>query len=770
MRHRPSSDQPTPVCDPERTATEQGREAYDQALSALNKVTATASARFDRDEMLRKSLALTMEVVGIEAGAISVLDETTNRLVFHAHQGWRKHDFVAQGIQIPADQGLHGLAMASGQPLVTQNARQDTRGTIPEILDEGVQAMALVPLRARGRVLGVMSVMSYGPREFSPEETSIISAISEQIGIAIDDARLHDVTRRRLEELTVLDEVALAVTSKLDLKAIADRVIAAVRRGLDFEDLQLLLVNDQRDMLEPFGIEARTSHSQEATPDLHVGQGLVGWVAEHGTSLRVDDTSQDGRYDVKAPGVRSALAVPLMVGDRVIGVIYATSSHPAAFSASDERLMTTVARQLAFAIENARLHQETERRLTEVSTLYELARQMNTSLNVQEVLDSIVWSLKQAMGCRGCSIALLDPVDNALEIRAAAGIRDKWKREFELKLGEGVAGRVALEGKPMYVPDVLEMDGFIFFDPCVRSLLTVPLSMQQRVIGALSVDSDRPHAFSEADERLLTVAAAQAAVAIEKARLYANLEQRAKNLAEAYAELKEADRLKDEVVQNISHELRTPLTFVKGYVQLLLEGNAGALTEEQKEYLGIVAEKTDVITGLVSDIMFLQQADQPGSKKPVSLTKVAWRALRGCAATAEKANLTLVENLPEDVPPVAGSEARLLQVFDNLLGNAIKFSPDGGQIVVTVENAGPVVQASVSDQGIGIPKDQQDRIFERFYQIDGSARRRFSGAGLGLAIVKRIVETHGGRVWVESEPGKGSTFYFTVPKYQDSDA
>jgi signal transduction histidine kinase len=235
--------------------------------------------------------------------------------------------------------------------------------------------------------------------------------------------------------------------------------------------------------------------------------------------------------------------------------------------------------------------------------------------------------------------------------------------------------------------------------------------------------------------------------------------------------LKEADRLKDEVVQNVSHELRTPLTFVKGYVQLLLEGNAGELTEEQKEYLGIVAEKTDVITGLVSDIMFLQQADRvPGGKTPVSLTNLAWRALRGCAATAEKAQLTLVENLPENIPSAAGNEARLLQVFDNLLGNAIKFSPDGGQITVTVEDAGPMVKASVSDQGIGIPKDQQERIFERFYQIDGSARRRFSGAGLGLAIVKRIVETHGGQVWVESEIGEGSTFCFTIPKYLDPNA
>ena len=748
---------------------ERERPACVRALAVLNAVAAMSMA-LDGGEIMRGALALAVEAIGVQAGAISVLDETTHELGFRAHLGWRVHDFVAQGIRVPADQGLWGMVMATGQPLVTQDVGHDARVAIPELNDEGVRAMALAPMLARGRVLGVLGMMSYERREFTAEETTIVSAVAEQIGLAIDNARLYGEMRRRLEELTVLDEIALAVTSTLGLEEIADRVVAAVQRGLGLEDLQLVLVDGEQMVLKPIGNKAHTSRPQGSLGP-QIEQGLVDWVTDHSTALRIGDTSQDPRYAAEVPGVRSAIVAPLVVGDRVIGVIRATSSHLDAFSAGDERLITTVARQLAFAIENARLHQETERRLTEVSTLYELARQMNTSLNVQEVLDSIVWSLKQAVGCRGCSIALLDPVANVLEIRAAAGIADKWKREFELRLGEGIAGRVALEGTPIYVPDVLELEDFIFFDPSVRSLLTVPLSMQQRVIGTLSVDSDRSRAFSEADERLLTVAATQAAVAIEKARLYANLEQRAKNLAEAYAELKEADRLKDEVVQNVSHELRTPLTFVKGYVQLLLEGNAGELTEEQQEYLGIVAEKTDVITGLVSDIMFLQQADRvPGGKTPVSLTRLAWRALRGCAATAEKARLTLVENLPENVPAAAGNEARLLQVFDNLLGNAIKFSPDGGQITVTVEDVGSMVQASVSDQGIGIPKDQQERIFERFYQIDGSARRRFSGAGLGLAIVKRIVETHGGQVWVESEIGEGSTFYFTIPKYLDPNA
>jgi len=750
------------------------RRTYDRALVVLNTVAATASLTLDIEEVLQRALALTLEAVEAEAGAISLLDETTNELVFRVQQGWHVHDFVAQRVRVLANQGLSGAVVTTGQLVVTGDVSRDERLAVAEFRDEGVQAMVLAPMRARGRALGVLSVMSYDPREFGPEETTMISAIADQIGIAFDHARLFASERQRSAQLALMNQVARQATATLHLSEILDTAAIAIQRSFAYFNVALFLVDKASTEIVLRSIAG--GHATAVQPGYRqaIGEGIVGWVAETGQTRLANDVIHEPHYRPCSPAaglVGSELAVPMMRGDEVIGVLDIQALEQGAFDQEDTSALEALADQLAVAIDNARLYQETELRLAEVSALYELARQMNTSLNIQEVLNSIVWSLKQAVGCRGCSIALLDPVDNVLEIHAAAGIEEKWKRAFELRLGEGVAGRVALEGTPMYVPDVLELDHFIFFDPSVRSLLTVPLRTQQQVIGTLTVDSDRPHAFSESDERLLTTAAAQAAIAIENARLYANLEQRAKNLAEAYAELKEADRIKDEVVQNVSHELRTPLTFVKGYVELLLDGNAGPLTEEQKKYLMIVAEKTDVVTGLVSSIMFLQQADRvPGNKTSVSLARVARRALRGCAATVEKAGLKLVENLPDGLPPVAGDEGRLLQVFDNLLSNAIKFSPDGGRITVTVKDAGPVVQTSVADQGIGIPKDQLERIFERFYQVNGSARRRFGGAGLGLAIVKRIIELHGGQVWVESELGKGSTFHFTIPKYQQRKA
>ncbi|MBI5566783.1 MAG: GAF domain-containing protein, partial [Chloroflexi bacterium] len=404
-------------------------------------------------------------------------------------------------------------------------------------------------------------------------------------------------------------------------------------------------------------------------------------------------------------------------------------------------------------------------RLAEVSTLYSFAEKLSSSLDLPELLDLIVTTLRRVLNCRGVSISLLMPDTQTLEIRAAAGLQDKWRQSAKLKVGEGISGQVAATATPLYVPDARSLPDFIFFDPAVRSLLVVPLMVKNRVIGTLAIDQAVPDAFEKDDERLLVIAAAQAAVSIENAQLYLALKERADKLEKAYKELQELDKLKDELVQNVSHELRTPLTFIKGYVELMLEQDMGPLNEVQRESLSIVAEKTNALTRLVSDIIFLQQIERESlDLAPHSLRDVAKMALHSCEVTATNSGIALRLDAPEVVPPIAIDRDRINQVFDNLLGNAIKFSPRGGTITIGVEDKGDHLQLSVSDVGVGIPTDKLKRIFDRFYQVDGSATRRFGGAGLGLAIAKRIVESHGGEIWVESEMGHGSRFVFTLPK------
>jgi signal transduction histidine kinase len=291
--------------------------------------------------------------------------------------------------------------------------------------------------------------------------------------------------------------------------------------------------------------------------------------------------------------------------------------------------------------------------------------------------------------------------------------------------------------------------------------------VKDRVIGTLAIDQTIPDAFNQDDQRTLTIAAAQAAAAIENAQLYTALEERAAKLEQAYKELQEVDRLKDELVQNVSHELRTPLTFIKGYVELLLEEDLGLLNETQRESLTIVADKTNALTRLVSDIIYLQQVEWESLQFSLQdMREMARLALQSCEVAAVTAGISLRLEAEANMPPIPVDRDRINQVFDNLLGNAIKFSPRGGTIIIEVQDAGDLLQLGVRDTGVGIPGDKLDKVFDRFYQVDGSATRRFGGAGLGLAIARRIVEAHGGRIWVESEVGRGSAFRFILPKTQ----
>jgi signal transduction histidine kinase len=219
------------------------------------------------------------------------------------------------------------------------------------------------------------------------------------------------------------------------------------------------------------------------------------------------------------------------------------------------------------------------------------------------------------------------------------------------------------------------------------------------------------------------------------------------------------------MVQNISHELRTPLTFLKSYVDLLLGGDLGPLLPEQQRSLNVVRDKTELLVRLVNDIITLQ-AVTPATiaRLPLDLLKLARGAVEGMAAMAHEAEVGVSTVLPANPLLVRGDALRLTQVFDNLLGNALKFTPAGGHIALHMRRDGDWVRVEIRDTGIGIPRQYVDRVFDRFYQVDGSARRKRGGIGLGLAICKRIVEVHGGHIGVESEEGAGSCFYFALPR------
>jgi signal transduction histidine kinase len=395
---------------------------------------------------------------------------------------------------------------------------------------------------------------------------------------------------------------------------------------------------------------------------------------------------------------------------------------------------------------------------------------VTTLLDLDRILEVAVSILNHALDCHGCCLYLRDAQTGNLALKAVSGWRPREdEAAADLEFINSTARQALREGRPLNLSDVkpgeeAAAEHATRFPSSVRSLLVVPLITKNEPIGTLSIDDEKPNAFGPGEGRLLTIAAAQVSAAIENADLLRNLRDRAMQLERTLEELRQLHQHKTEFVQNLSHELRTPLTFVKGYVQLMLEGAMGEINLDMRRALSVVEQRTEGLIRLVNDIISLEKVEVGIINfQTISLAEVAKNSVVGAAMTARKAGLRIELEAPDDLPLVYADPDRLGQVFDNLLGNAIKFSPSGTAITVRLSRSGDFVHADVEDHGIGIPADKLDRIFDRFYQVDGSTKRRYGGTGLGLAIVKTIVESHGGRVVVESEVGVGSNFSFILP-------
>jgi PAS domain S-box-containing protein len=297
-----------------------------------------------------------------------------------------------------------------------------------------------------------------------------------------------------------------------------------------------------------------------------------------------------------------------------------------------------------------------------------------------------------------------------------------------------------------------------------RSYIRIPLITEGELLGSLNLGADRSSFFSNEVIEIAHEVADQLAIAIRQAKLYKNLQRTNTKLAEAV-------QAKDEMLQNVSHELRTPLTHIRGYSDILLDGVMGDLSNEQRHALAIIQSRAQVLTLLVNDLLTLQTFEKSDLRPDaVDLPLIARAVIGTYRATVLRPDITFVEAWDGEVPPALASKERLEQVIRNLVDNAIKFSPSGGTVTVRIWNDEKSCYCSVSDQGIGIAPEFHERIFERFYQVNGSTTRRFGGTGIGLTLSKRLIEAYSGRIWVESSgiEGEGSTFTFSLPRLPEN--
>jgi signal transduction histidine kinase len=405
------------------------------------------------------------------------------------------------------------------------------------------------------------------------------------------------------------------------------------------------------------------------------------------------------------------------------------------------------------------------RSLSELEALGEVSRAISSTLDLRAVLDSILAHACQLADSGGGAIYVYDPVRRQFDLEAGYRMGEDLiasVRAHPIRLGDALVGQCAERREAVQIDDLAQAPPHPLFElhlqAGVRALLAVPLVHQQELIGALVVRRKRVGAFAEDTVRLLQSFAAQSAVAIQNARLFRELEQKGR-------ELEAASRHKSEFLANMSHELRTPLNAVLGYAELIQDGIYGEVPSKMADVLERIQQNGRHLLGLINDVLDLSKIEAGQlTLSPVdySMRELVLDVVSATEALAAEKQLAIEVDAPADLPPGRGDERRLTQVLLNLVSNAIKFT-EAGRVSIRAKVEDGSFLVTVSDTGVGIAPEHQVRIFEEFQQVDSSSTRRKGGTGLGLAIAKRIVELHGGRIWVDSTPGQGSTFAFTLP-------
>ncbi len=505
---------------------------------------------------------------------------------------------------------------------------------------------------------------------------------------------------------------------------------------------------------------------------LKLHQGVAGLVAATGQSIVVNDAYADARFSGavdEATGYRTeqVLCVPIK-GRRgeILGVLQLLNK-PNGFTPEDQEVLGLLASQTGVALANAQIYDGLRTNLDRLSRLMKIGTAISSELDLDALLRTISQTTSHLLQAERSTVFLVDRTRGELWSRVAEGLDHQ---EIRIPMHAGIAGSVATTGTPVRISDAYtdprfnpEVDKRTGFR--THNILCAPMrNARGQVIGVFQVLNKRGGDFTTLDEQLLASLSSQAAVAIENAQLYDEVQR-------AYTQLQVLDKMKSDFLNTVSHELRTPLAPVLGYAEILLSGGMGQLPAGCRRGIEAIAESGKRLHAIVESLLIFVRLDQGEvalSREAVDLTLLLHKVVESFHAKANERKLRLSVETAEALPKVLADPQELQTALTHLVDNAIKFTLAGGQVTVaarpTMEPDGRLAaEISVRDTGIGVPRELHDKVFERFYQVDGSLTRKHGGVGIGLAVVKQIIEAHGSLIALESEPGKGSTFRFALP-------
>ncbi len=708
-----------------------------------------------------------------------------------------------ENINIPSRSGLEEIVIHNQQVIITTDYSSESRkyGVFPNT--PGVYAWMGVPLNAGSETIGAITLGSRDPSIlYTPRQSEMLQAISDLAAGAIVKTQLLSESERRARQLAKLNEVGRSLTSTLDLNPLLNRIMNSAVEILNCEAGSLIMIDENTRELV-FKVTVGPTASDISDTRLPPGTGLVGQVAETGQPVMLNNAEDLQNWIDEADRqtgflTRDFLAVPMKVKESTIGVIEVINKLDGApFTQDDLEVLSTFTSQAAISVENARLYTQTDEalsaRLEEMSVMQRIDRELNTSLDAERTMRiTLDWSLNYSNTETGL-IGFIgkDESQDAMNIQviASSGLEDiLFNRPSKVKAvdtqkvvditripavisaidggqptlsknrnnlysqttsAEEIAGSISNT-----TDNVFLLDGSL-------SQVVVPIRRKTDVIGLILLESQAEENFSDDAITFLTRLSDHAAIAISNALLYADLQT--------------ANIAKSEFVSLVSHELKTPMTSIRGYTDLLAQETVGPVNEIQHNFLNTIRSNVNRMANLVSDLADVSRIEAGRMRLEfgsVSMANIVDEVSNSVQAQLAEKDQSLSLDVPEHIPNVWGDYNRLIQVMNNLMSNAIKYTPQHGRISVScqvtentwdAEGAPQVILVSVTDSGFGISSEDNAKIFHKFFRSGDQNVRDVPGTGLGLNITRHLVEMQGGQIWFDSEHGKGSTFSFTVP-------
>ncbi|MGC9348477.1 MAG: ATP-binding protein [Anaerolineae bacterium] len=542
-------------------------------------------------------------------------------------------------------------------------------------------------------------------------------------------------------EINLLYEVSNSINASLDWRRTIQAVMGAVIRITQAERGILLYFDDENCL--QVGVTSSAGDASFTETDLQLSYSIVEQALQRGRPILTTNAQVDPRFrqsdSIVAYGLRSILCAPLIHQGQPLGVIYLDNrARAGVFTQEDLAMLTAFADQASTAVAHAheyrKADEELAERVKELTILQEMTRDLSTNLRFDRVMDrSVSWALAAASAEAG-----------AVALVAEEGLR--WVATLgNVQPDTAFSLRSVHRREPLIEPE----------------RIAVPLLRDERPIGALYLVAHEQD-LSEEKIGFVRRVADNIAIAVENARLYEALRQ--------------ANQAKSEFVSLVSHELRTPMTSIRGYADMLHKGMAGELAPQQREFVGAIRRNATRMRILVSDLLDISRIETGRLKlkiQPTNLNSAIAEATHTLEEMAQEKSHTFSLNVMPEVPEVFADPDRLTQVLINLLSNAVKYTEPGGEIHVsawTDQDEPSCVQCAVADTGIGIKPEDQLHLFTKFFRADSPEVRDQPGTGLGLAIAKSLVEMQGGRIWLKSRVGEGTTFYFTVPTVDNAAA